>query len=270
MFSPKLVAILNVTPDSFSGEGVLSTNTVLEKAEVLIREGAEVLDVGAESTRPDATPLSPNEEWERLAPVWSALVALCAQRNVLLSLDSYHPETVAKAFAIGGDWVNDVTGFGQEAMIKASTNAKKLVVMHSLSVPAVKGEWLPEETDIVEYMKSWAQSTVARLQEAGVSKERVLIDPGLGFGTSPKQCLELLKRVDDWRCNMPLFIGHSRKSFLSLFTDKPAQERDCLTRLVSSVLCAQKVDYLRVHDMAGHHAMFKGHDNRITRAKKAS
>lgn len=256
---PKLVAVLNVTPDSFSDDGSVTPEAIIEKALRLIDEGTDVLDVGAESTRPDATPLTAEKEWARLEPVWAELYALCQAKGALLSLDSYHPETVRRALAIGADWVNDVRGFSDAAMVDAVRDSScRLVVMHSLIIPAEREVHLPLECDVIAELQQWSDARLAELREQGIASERVILDPGIGFGKTAEQSLDVLMRVDKWERNgAELFVGHSRKSFMTLF-DKSleAHERDGLTRAFSAMLAYKNVDYLRVHDVAGHRGMF--------------
>ena len=248
----QLVGILNVTPDSFSDGGTLAPDAVLAKAAQLIADGADVRDVGAESTRPDATPLNAEQEWARLAPVWGALVDLC--KDITLSLDTRHAKTAAQALEIGCDWINDVSGFHDSAMLDVVRDAPcKLVVMHSLCVPAVKGEAVQAE-DICAFMRDWVLQTKQRL--AHIAPERLIFDGGIGFGKSAKQSWELLARLSDWQGDTCVLIGHSRKRFLNLFSED-ALQRDALTRAISAMLAAQGVDYLRVHDVAGHRAMLE-------------
>lgn len=254
----KLVGILNITPDSFSDGGDTSPEAILRKAESLIAEGAAILDVGAESTRPNAKPLSSEQELERLAPVWGELVTLCRKHAVEISLDTRHAQTATHALAIGCDWINDVSGLRDAAMLEAVRDAScKLVVMHSLSVPAIKGEALPSGTDMAAFMRDWIAQTQQRLEQAGIAPERVIYDAGIGFGKNPIQNWQLLASLAQWRGDAPILIGHSRKSFLALISDVPAQGRDDITRAVSAMLAVQGIDYLRVHDVAGHRTMLK-------------
>lgn len=257
---PNIVAVLNVTPDSFSdGTDMSDSSVILARAEQLIRDGADVLDVGAESTRPDATPLTAEQEWERLLPVWESLYTLCQKHEVALSVDSYHPETVRRALAIGCDWVNDVHGFSDDPMIEAVRDSKcNLVAMHSLSIPADKTVHLPEDCDVIEEIQGWIDGRVHALFKQQIQTKRLILDPGIGFGKTAVQSLDLLMRVDELELHgAQLYIGHSRKSFMRLFDDSlKANARDGLTRAFSSQLAYKNVDYIRVHDVAGHRAMF--------------
>jgi dihydropteroate synthase len=248
----KLVGILNVTPDSFSDGGTLAPDAVLVKAEQLIAQGVDVLDVGAESTRPDATPLTHAQEWARLSPVWAGFVEAC--KGITLSLDTRHADTAARALEVGCDWVNDVSGFHDTAMLDVVRDAEcKLVVMHSLSVPAVRGEAVATD-DICAFMRDWIAQTKQRL--AGIAPERLIFDGGIGFGKSARQSWELLVHLNDWKGDDCVLVGHSRKRFLSVFSED-ASQRDTLTRMSSAMLAAQGADYLRVHDVAGHRAMLE-------------
>ena len=134
----KIVGILNITPDSFSdGNKYTDEESILNHTNQLIQDGTDVIDVGAESTRPNARKLSDDEEWERLSPILQAIVQTCHKKNVEVSLDTYHPPSATRAIEIGVDYINDVNGFKNPQMIEAVKRSNtKLIVMHSLTVPA--------------------------------------------------------------------------------------------------------------------------------------
>lgn len=258
MTQPELVAVLNITPDSFSdGQAELTPDVILEKAQRLIEAGADVLDVGAESTRPGAIPLTPDEEQVRLEPVLPMLQSVCELHGVSLSIDTRHAKTAQWAIRSGVDWVNDVSGFQQEDMLKAVGDAScRLVAMHALSVPADSDIVLDEHIDAVDCMRQWCAEKVQQLEANVIARKRIILDPGIGFGKTAQQCWQLLARVHEWRPEgVPLLIGHSRKSFLSLIDDAPAAARDEVTRAVSAMLACAGVEYLRVHDVAGHRTL---------------
>ncbi len=254
------VGILNITPDSFSMDGLANARVeqVLQAAQRLIDEGARVLDVGAESTRPHATPLSAEQEWTRLSPVWKELRALTQHYKVLLSVDTRHASTAAKCLELGVDWVNDVSGAQNPEMLGVLQQSDcMVVVMHSLTVPASHAEIWADNVDVVSSMRAWMLETVGRLGRLGIASERLILDPGIGFGKTASQCEVLLKFVNEWRLpHVPLLIGHSRKSFLGLPKDAPNELRDAATLEWSEQLALQRVEYLRVHDVAGHVQMF--------------
>lgn len=247
----KLVGILNVTPDSFSdGGNYVSAEKAIEHAEALIDVGAEIIDVGAESTRPGAIPLIPEEEWQRLEPV---LKVLC-NPGVVVSLDSYHPETMQKGLELGVAWVNDVSGFTNPDMVEAVKGSKaKLVVMHNLSIPANPSVTLPQDKDVTEQVLAWGRERIVQLEQNGISKDRIRFDPGIGFGKTAAQSLELIKHAEKLHAlGVELLFGHSRKSCFSLLTDSNAKNRDAETLAASLYLAEKKVQYLRVHEVEGH------------------
>lgn len=250
MAEAKLVGIVNVTPDSFSdGGAALDPARAVEAIEHLIADGADVIDIGAESTRPGATPITHAEEWARLEPVLKKLPAL----SVPVSIDTRHAETAAKALQYNISWINDVSGFSAPAMIEAVKHSDcKLVVMHSLGVPADKGHVLPPETDIIAELMSFARGRFAALESAGIEHSRFIFDPGAGFGKTAQQSLAIVQGVRHFRAlGVPILIGHSRKSFLPVMGGSIAQ-RDEATLAMSQYLSGQGVDYLRVHNVARH------------------
>lgn len=230
----QLLAILNLTPDSFSdgGEG-----NYLARAEEAIRDGASILDIGAESTRPGATPLTPEEEWARLEPVLSAL-----PKTTPISLDTRHPETLEKAIPHGIAWLNDVGGLTDERLVAIAREANlTMVLMHSLTVPADKNVTLPDDCDVIQTLLEWAKPRIEKLKT-----DKLIFDPGLGFGKSIAQSWRILEEAERFReLRIPILIGHSRKSFLNL----PMDERDTATAAISTQLAAKGIDYLRVHNV---------------------
>lgn len=253
----KIVGIVNVTPDSFSEPNRASSpDDFISLTKRLLAEGADAIDAGAESTRPGATAISAKEEWRRLE-ILPELVALCHQAGKIISLDTRHPETATKAIAMGVDWINDVAG-GTPGMLDAVKGARtKLVLMHSLGIPADPKVTLPENADAVEEVRKWAERKLEQLGNAGIGRERIILDPGVGFGKTKTQSLDLILRVEELqKLNMPLLIGHSRKSFLTLFGDAAAEERDDVTLALSSHLMKKNIDFLRVHNV-GRHATLK-------------
>lgn len=251
----KIVAIINVTPDSFSDGG---ENYAPEKAlgaiKQAIADGAYVVDIGAESTRPGAEPLTANEEWKRLGPV----LRQCSALDAVISVDTYHPENARRALALGADWINDVSGFTNPAMVEAVKDSGcKLVVMHSLTVPADKAVTLSESCDPVTTIITWAEQHFATLEKSGIERERLIFDPGIGFAKTAAQSKEILERASEFKAlGVPLFIGHSRKSFLHMQADTNDQ-RDGATLALSRKLAASGVDYLRVHNIRLHTDMLQ-------------
>ena len=253
MYNTKIVGILNLTPDSFSDGGQFySPAAAIERIGELVRQGADVIDIGAESTRPKATPLSAEEEWQRLEPVVKQLAAF---PSVPFSLDTRHAVTVKKALDYGISTINDVSGFSDPDMVEAVKNSHcKLVIMHSLTVPADTHVVMDEHVDVVAELMEFARKRIATLVSAGIGKERMIFDAGIGFGKTTAQSFAIIPGIDRLKSlDVPLYIGHSRKSFLG----EPKENRDKATLEMSRLLIQQGVGYIRVHDVAAHRTLMQ-------------
>lgn len=252
----RIVGILNITSDSFSGDGVLGAKDASARVDAMIADGASVIDIGAESTRPGAQILSPQEEWQRLEPVAKAVRA--RKGEVEFSVDTRHVEIAAKALESGFSWINDVSGGEDSGMFKlAKASGCKLALMHSLTIPADPSRIL-DTTDPVGEVVEWGRRALEQADKAGLARRQIVLDPGIGFGKSPEQSLALVKDIGRLKAlGAAVLVGHSRKSFLRLFTGKPAAERDPETLAFSCYLAEQGVDYLRVHDVKSHAAMLR-------------
>lgn len=257
----QLVGILNVTPDSFSDGGeYFSADVAIRAAEQLLLEGADVLDIGAESTRPNAAPVSANEEWARLKDALPHIISVAHAHGKIVSIDTRHSSTAMKALELGVDWINDVTGFTNPDMIAAVKDSTcKLVLMHSLSIPADPNITLPADADPVAIVSEFFASQIELLTKAGIMRDRIILDPGIGFGKSAEHSLALVRRAAEFhKFGLPVLIGHSRKSFMKLLTDAPAQERDEVTLQLSKDIIQQHIQYLRVHNIPKHKALLNG------------
>lgn len=250
---PKLMGIINVTPDSFSDGGDhLSTEHAIAHGERLLAEGADILDFGAESTRPGAIPMTAAQEWQRLEPILSHFIAT---PHTTLSVDTRHSETAEKALEIGVHWINDVSAARSPALLNAVSRHPHAyyVLMHSLTVPADPTQVMDDTLDPVKEVLQFAQQKLEELQKAGIARKQIIFDPGIGFGKTAEQSLLLLDRIAEFKTlGVPVLVGHSRKSFLTKFTDAPPHERDALTLKYSRKLAEQGVDILRVHNIALH------------------
>lgn len=247
-----LVGIVNVTPDSFSDAGNnFSPDCALTSIKELIKQGARVIDIGAESTRPNAIAITPEEEWRRLAPLLEHIMPNRELFPAEISIDTRHPKTAQNAIKYGVDWINDVSGFIDKEMIDAVANSKcRVVVMHSLTVPADKAVTMPDDCDVVAEIINWGEKRIYELQQAGIDKNRIIFDVGVGFGKTAKQSQILIERITEFhRIGVPLLVGHSRKSFIGA---KTIDEADCKTVAISRMLAVRGVDYLRVHNVAAH------------------
>lgn len=247
----KIVAIVNITPDSFSDGGQLcDSKSVLTYIAAQIEAGADVVDIGAESTRPGATLLTPEEEWQRLAELLPT--ARRAFPGVTLSLDTRHNQTAHKALNEGIDWINDVSGASH--MLEAIAGSKcHYVAMHSLSVPPKSNETLPANADVIQIISDWAKKKMDEASKAGIAKERLILDPGIGFGKTAAQNWTLLRNMKALKhtTGVAWLAGHSRKSFFGKVDDGSALTRDLETHIVSAYLASSGIDFLRVHNVAG-------------------
>ncbi len=260
---PVWMGIVNLTPDSFSDGGRLPDDaTVDAHVASLLAAGAEFVDLGAESTRPGATPLAADEEWARLEPALGRL--LDRHRHAPLrprfSIDTYHPETARRALALGVDAINDVSGLTSPAMIElAAAGTADWIAMHNLGVPADKAHVLPVDEDPTDAVERWLDERLRAWERAGLDPNRLVFDPGVGFGKNALQSLRLLRNIRRFHAyGLRLLVGHSRKSFMHHVAAADRNERDLFTVGASLKLCAQGVDILRVHDVAAHAAAYRG------------
>ena len=246
---PRVMGVLNVTPDSFSDGGLhLEPKVAVAHAEQMVSEGAAVIDVGGESTRPGATPVSAEVEWERIAPV---LASLAGRLPVPISVDTRHAEVATKAVDAGADLVNDVEGLRSEAMRRAvARSGAAVIAMHMRGTPTTMQTNLVYSDLRGEVFSALAAATDAALAE-GIPAERVFVDPGLGFGKSAEQSLELLVHVGELRSlGYPVVVGASRKSFLgwALGTDDPGRRLEA--GIAAAVVAAERgVALVRTHDV---------------------
>jgi len=255
--TPVMVGTLNVTPDSFSDGGMYDNLAkALEHANNLFLAGADVIDSGAESTRPGNknASITPEEEWSRLRPILQNLTTLWEKSSFKpkISVDTRNPDTALKVLEYKIDFLNDVTGFTKPKMCEVARNSDvQLIFMHNLGVPAShKDNILNESQDVTEQVYEWAEKQIQKLTDFGIKQERLIFDVGIGFGKSQDQSFSLIQNIAKFKkLKVPIFVGHSRKSFLNKFTNKPFHERDLETAIISNFLASQKVDYLRVHDI---------------------
>ena len=251
---PLWMGIVNVTPDSFSDGGRFTDWTAVEPlAREMLEAGVHIIDVGGESTRPGAQPLGHNEEWARVGPVLEQLLDLRAGSALgpCISIDTYHAETARRALELGVDMVNDVSGLTSPAMIDlAGESSANWVAMHQLSLPVDPRLTIPPDQDPFEAVERWLLASLERWDKAGLDLNRIVFDPGIGFGKTAAQSWELLRRAGEFRRHgLRVMVGHSRKSFFRPLVGDNMQARDQATVGVSLDLCAQGVDIIRVHDV---------------------
>jgi dihydropteroate synthase len=245
-----VVGVLNVTPDSFSDGGQFAgPGAAVTRGIEMIEEGAALVDVGGESTRPGAEPVELQEELRRIMPVVDGLAGV----GIRVSIDTSKSEVARAALSVGAVVVNDVTGFGDEAMVEVVAGSDcGVVVMHMQGTPGDMHHD-PRYEDVVTEVDDFLVEQAERLERAGVSRERIVVDPGLGFGKRAAHSVELLAHLDRLAGHgLPVMIGASRKGFLSTITgDESLAGRDLSTSVVTALGFARGARLFRVHDVAG-------------------
>jgi dihydropteroate synthase len=245
-----LFGILNLTPDSFSDGGAYADPVqAIARGLELVDAGAAVVDVGAESTNPDAEPVPAAEELRRLQAVVPGLLA----RGVQVSVDTHKPSVMTAMAGLGVQWLNDVRGFrSDESVAAAAASGCGLVVMFARSAQArAQRQDAPAATALAE-MERFFGERVAALTAAGVARERLVLDPGMGFflGSSPTPSLWVLKHLPALRrFGLPLLVSMSRKSFLGAVTGRPVAERGAATLAAELWAAMTGVDWIRTHDV---------------------
>ncbi len=268
----KIVGILNITPDSFSDGGkFLGEENALKQLQQMLEDGADMIDIGAESTRPGAIAISKEEELNRLEKILPKIIQTVKNFNqknskaVEISIDSRNFETVTKAYEMGVDVINDVSGLVDLKTIEfIAKNNIKTVFMHSLSVPADPEIIINSALNVVDEIMKWAQEKIAFLISKGIKKEQLIFDPGIGFSKTAMQSIRILRNVAAFKSlDIPIYIGHSKKSFLDIINiddfhnkqfnrlnlDQNIDERAKKTIIISTFLSANGADYIRVHDV---------------------
>ncbi len=245
---PQIMGIVNVTPDSFSDGGQHDTTAkALAHCEQLVKEGASILDLGAESTRPGATPLPLEAELARLLPVIQGAVSL----GVAISVDTYKPQVMQAALDAGADIINDIWGFRQAGALQAVAAHPNcgLCLMHMHGEPGTM-QITPMQGDVLDQIQTFLLQETARLQESGVRSERICIDPGYGFGKTVAQNFELLAHQQDIAdLGFALLAGWSRKSSLGAVTGLAVHER-LIPSVAAALLALERgARVVRVHDV---------------------
>jgi len=251
---PLVMGILNLTPDSFSDGGdlyrgdKLDLDTVLYRAQCLIDAGADLLDIGGESTRPGASKVELNEEVARVLPV---LEALRGRFDIPLSVDTSSPELMAEAASIGAAMLNDVRALGRVGALEAAAaTSLPICLMHSLGEPQVMQD-NPQYCDVVAEVVAFLQARIAVCEKAGISRSRLILDPGFGFGKTLEQNLTLFRALPALVAEgLPVMVGVSRKSMIGAILNKPVEQR-VFGSAALAVLAAQAgAAIVRVHDVA--------------------
>lgn len=245
---PLVMGIVNVTPDSFSKQQVhLSTSEVIAHAQQLLHEGADILDVGGESTRPGAQALTHQQEWLRIAPVLQELL----RWNKPISLDTYHPESMQKALDWGVDIINDVWGLRQPNALQTVASFEcGICMMHMHAEPSTM-QHKPMQEDVLAALEVFFQTQLQLSDDIGIARDRMVLDPGIGFGKSVSQNFHILKDQQHLlKFDLPLMVGWSRKSSLGHVTGLDVSKR-LVPSITAAVLAMERgASIVRVHDVA--------------------
>lgn len=252
---PRVMGILNMTPDSFSDGGLfvgaekIDLTKALEHARRMVAAGAAIIDVGGESTRPGAADISVEQELQRVIPV---IEAIKAELDVIVSIDTSKPEVMTAAVAAGAGMINDIRALQQPGALAAASQAEvPVVLMHMLGEPGTM-QADPRYVDMMRDIKAFLLRRIVACEAAGIPAERIIIDPGFGFGKTVRHNLELIKRLREFTdLGRPILMGVSRKSTIgTVLNNKPVEGR-LIGSVILATVCAQSAaNILRVHDVA--------------------
>jgi dihydropteroate synthase len=248
---PLVMGILNVTPDSFSDGGLYAEPSKARlQAELMLADGADIIDIGGESTRPGAPPVPLEDELDRVIP----LVKELSDAGIPVSVDTYKPEVMRHALAAGADLINDIWGFRMPGAIDAVKDSQcGLCVMHMLGEPQTMQLGEPAYADVVAEIRAFLDERVNTMMSAGVAKNRISVDPGFGFGKTVEHNYALLAHLFQTApivgTPLPILAGMSRKSMLGAVVDRPARQR--VAASVAAAVCAAErgAAIIRVHDV---------------------
>lgn len=243
-----IMGIVNVTPDSFFDGGEVSdAKTALARAEQLLHDGADILDIGGESSRPGAAPVPADEEWKRVGPALEAIRPLGRR----VSIDTYHAETARKAISRGATIVNDISALRRDpemAAVVADAHCE-CVLMHMLGEPRTMQE-APRYADVIDDLCGFFEERLNYAVRSGIAEEAVWLDPGFGFGKTPEHNLTILRRLGEFRrFGRPILIGTSNKATIGAVLDVPVHDRMEGTAATVALAIANGADCVRVHDV---------------------
>ncbi|NMG74780.1 dihydropteroate synthase [Aromatoleum diolicum] len=245
---PRIMAIINVTPDSFSGDGLgHDVDAALRRAEQAVADGAHLLDVGGESTRPGSESVSEQEELDRVIP----LIERLASWPVPVSVDTVKPSVMRAALAAGASLINDINAFRAPGAVDAVLGSDAaLCVMHMQGEPrSMQSD--PQYLDVVSDVLRFLSDQVRRITGCGVDAERIVLDPGFGFGKTLEHNLDLMRAMDRFAATgLPVLIGVSRKSMLGAITGRSASERQAASVAAALIAVQRGARIVRVHDVA--------------------
>jgi len=245
---PLIMGVVNVTPDSFSDGGhFLNADAAVAHARQLVDAGADLLDIGGESTRPGAAPISLAEERRRVLPVLEALAGMC----IPLSVDTQKPELMREVAAAGADMLNDVNGFEAPGALEAIAGTTcAICIMHRQGSPQTMQQ-APAYGDVVADVRRYLEARIVAAQQSGIARERIVVDPGFGFGKTLEHNLELLRDLGRVAApDVPVLAGLSRKSMIGTITGRDVGERVFGSVAAALIAVQRGAAVVRVHDVA--------------------
>jgi len=246
---PIIMGILNVTPDSFSDGGrYFNLENAVEKASQMVNDGADIIDVGGESSRPGAGAVTLEEELKRVIPV---IKEISKNLKVKISCDTYKHEVAKEALEHGADMINDITGFRDTQMRKVAVDFNaSICIMHMQGAPHTMQE-NPEYENVLRQVKDFLYQQARICQEEGIDPDKIIIDPGIGFGKTLEHNIEILANIEYFSGKYPIMIGASRKSFIEKILGEPIlpDKRLSGSLAVATYCCLKDVSILRVHDV---------------------
>ncbi len=250
MTAIRIMGILNVTPDSFSDGGQFDSEaSACIQAEALIASGADILDIGGESTRPFAEPVSQEEELHRVIP---AIRSIRRSYSIPISIDTTKGEVARQALKAGADIINDISALHKDPdmLTLVQETSVPVIIMHMQGTPG-EMQVNPHYDDVVAEIIEFFQERLDWLESGGVSRKRMILDPGIGFGKTLAHNLSILKHLAEFKgLGCPLLLGHSRKRFIGDITGLEVTDRDLPTAVVSALTAGSGVDIIRVHNVA--------------------
>jgi dihydropteroate synthase len=245
----QIMGILNVTPDSFSDGGHWSSEQALSaRIDQLLADGADIIDVGGESTRPFAEPVRADEELARVLP---AIRKIRERSDIPISIDTTKARVARQALAAGATMINDISALRHdpEMIDVARSFSGPVIIMHMQNTPGDM-QVAPRYDNVVAEINDFFAERIEWMESQRISRERIIVDPGIGFGKALEHNVSILRNIQAFKHHgCPVLIGHSRKSFLGQLLNMPLAERDCATALVSALCIQQGADILRVHDV---------------------
>ena len=248
-----VMGILNVTPDSFSDGGKvylgssLSIEAALMSAAEMVDDGATIIDIGGESTRPGAAPVSTDEELARVIPV---IEKISKELDVIISVDTSTPEGIGEAAKAGAGLINDVRALTREGALSAAVNTGLPVCLMHMKGSPVDMQNMPAYSNVLEEVMGYLQAQVDRCVAAGISREQIILDPGFGFGKTLEHNLQILNRLDEFhQLGLPLLVGTSRKSMIGQALNRDVDQRlsGSLATVAMAIMKGAKI--IRVHDV---------------------